>query len=297
MSTEIEAKLEPHVEDLLKDFDFIRWSVTCRMMMTTIAHGLPNCAHNALDAFIKNPTKLKVDMDSPVRNVFDSLIANKLESLGLMTVAAVDRVSNATLMQSGYLGVGRVSEIRDTVARVKAGQQFEDYGENLGPVMSPEYFATFDELMSLVRVELERKQTEPLIMSAKDPVTAVLDALTVLRELPPDAGKVLDKRIADLERELNQCRKARAVITSFQGAAKPSHTPDIAEAAESEPDDRWADVEQKVYLWVKANGEATCKQLAEALGVSAIGVGKAVASSARLKKRQFNNKVFIPSGK
>ena len=104
-------------------------------------------------------------------------------------------------------------------------------------------------------------------------------AISVLMET--DSVDLVDRKIEALLEQVALLKRARSLL------AKPvrSTQPKAKAMARESKLGHWSEIEEKVYTVVNDTTERmTCKDVAEALGLSYVQIGKAVSSSQRLAK-------------
>ena len=283
-----------NIDELLSDFDYVRWTQHCRMMMIRLVHGETLGAHLVLDRFAKNIHRLRVGMDQAVRAFFSARVANALESIGLYTVEDVDGAPDTKLIMAGMVGERTIKEVRDKIAQLKRSQQFEDYGEAAAGIVEPElavqpgepYGHLMDPKPALIVAEPRQETTivtEPKadgLVSGMDGLAELEFALMVLERDPSAARQQVADRLEKLRAEVKKLERIHGLLA----AIATDVVDDQSETADGDGPRSWEEITELVYLHVKKHGPAKPKAIGLAIGESAITVGRSVGRDERLTK-------------
>ncbi len=109
-------------EAKLARFDKIRWGLACREMLTRLANGNLEAAHEVLNRFAHASQPGWADMNTPVTMVFPAKLATLLDSKGYRNMNALHWATNEELLRIPNLGEKALDLIRETVSRVMRNQ-------------------------------------------------------------------------------------------------------------------------------------------------------------------------------
>lgn len=284
-----------NIDELLRDFDYVRWTQHCRMMMIRLVHGETLGAHLVLDRFAKNIHRLRVGMDQAVRVFFSARVANAFESIGLYTVEDVDEAPDTKLIMAGMVGERTIKEVRDKIAQLKRSQQFEDYGEAADGIVERElavqpgepYGDLMDPKPALVVAEPRQETTivteQPKadgLVSGKDGLAELESALMVLERDPSAARQQVADRLEKLRAEVKKLERIHGLLS----AIATDVVNDQPESADGDGPRSWEEITELVYGYVAKYGPAKPKAIGLAIGESAITVGRSVGRDERLTK-------------
>ncbi len=253
----------------LEAFDRQRWSVACREMQVRLCHREILRAHEVLDAFARFTGYTQATMTSPPASVLPIRVANMVEAAGYLTMNALDHASDSQLIDEvRNLGPTAIDTIRECIGRIKRGDQLEQYEED---------DELLDESCFLRRLPFNCNCHRQPTMSNPTNSDQVLAALDLIASSPDTAAEVLDARVEQLEGEVRRLKAMRKLLRS-KGEPKPMP------AHRKVPDVDRRKQEDEVIAYVLQHGPSTPGDIGEALGVTAITVGRIVASSDRLAK-------------
>lgn len=289
-------------EELTRDIDWARWTITCRMMITRIVQGQMDGAHDALRYFCREPRRVPATGESPVAAVFDVRTANTLEQGGYYDVESVRMAHDDDLREIGGLSQNSIDGIRSTIEGVMAGKVLETYGDlDLTELIDEEVCvrslpASGTTVRSSPAAELVTQRSRDHTPKESRTMTneeEVLQAFELIMSSPDTASEAIEKQIAQREKLIEQQKfeisRLRKIQRNFGlGESKPAKTGGKLSKRDA--------IEEKIFVYLKANGPTGVATIAKHLEMMATVVGKTVSTSTRLAKDAVTNRVIIRAG-
>lgn len=264
------------VDERFENFDYVRWSVCCRMMSHRIALGQFEGAHAGLRDFCRQPRIELATSESSVAAVFETRIANALENGGYFDVDSVRMADDEELQACGNIGQKAISEIRETVEQVMAGQKYESYGEDAEELIDWDCCAR--------AVPGERKAPET---TGGNPMASneerVREALELLASSPDTVADAVQASIDEHEKEIARHKREIAALRRIQNTFATKTSGGKRESGWGKGRD-WSDVIEQIRVYVKLHGPSKPGVIAEHIGLTRMQVGSAIKHTELLQK-------------
>lgn len=262
---------EDDLQQLLDGFDHQRWSIACREMQIRLVRGDAITAHEVLDRFARFTGYTVATLQSATAAVLPMRVATSLEHAGYANLQSIDRASDHEILRNtNNIGPSYLAEIRQCIDRVKRGEVLEQFEED-NELLDEACFIR--RLPTTCNCHNNQVNMSTATQSNSDQVLA---ALELLSSSPDTAAEVLDARISQLQAEVKRLRTMRKLLGKTTGVKMPKKNSKTQET-----------LEEEIYQYVLTNGPTKPGDIGEALGLTAIAVGQAVAGSTRMGKQGY----------
>lgn len=267
--------------DFFPDFNVVAWSVACREMSVRAAHGNYDATVAVLKRFFQSTKRDFLTLDSHVGLALPVRTANALESSGYYTLRSVKNAGpNRVIGTCSGLGPVMVDEMFRMIRQVENHELLEPIGDDDIELIDESDLATAAEIETY---EQKIKQTRRMNgmstgysnVGGGSTTDKIKNALAVLTADQSQTIEVIDKEIAELKKQVSELRNVRRML-AVQSTDKKQY----------KVSDKTLSNEELIYQFVMSKGgTAAMADIGEEMQLIPIQIGKAIASSKRLKKQ------------